>query len=47
VVLTRAAGCVINDWADRKVDGHVKRTADRPLASGKISHARRWCCSRC
>lgn len=36
VTLTRAAGCVINDWADRKVDGHVKRTAQRPLASGKI-----------
>ncbi|MDP1293420.1 UbiA family prenyltransferase, partial [Klebsiella variicola] len=26
VVLTRAGGCVIKDWADRKVDGHVKRT---------------------
>ncbi|MNQ65077.1 4-hydroxybenzoate octaprenyltransferase [compost metagenome] len=37
VVLMRAAGCVINDFADRKVDGHVKRTAQRPLASGKIS----------
>ncbi|MDU9032425.1 4-hydroxybenzoate octaprenyltransferase [Pseudomonas corrugata] len=37
VTLTRAGGCVINDWADRKVDGHVKRTAQRPLASGKIS----------
>ncbi|MDE1168785.1 MAG: 4-hydroxybenzoate octaprenyltransferase [Pseudomonas sp.] len=37
VVLMRAAGCVINDYADRKVDGHVKRTAQRPLASGKIS----------
>ena len=31
------AGCVINDWADRKVDGHVKRTEQRPLVSGKIS----------
>ena len=37
VVLTRAGGCVINDWADRKVDGHVKRTEQRPLVSGKIS----------
>ena len=37
VVLTRAAGCVINDFADRKVDGHVKRTEHRPMASGKIS----------
>ena len=32
----RSAGCVINDYADRKVDGHVKRTQARPLASGKI-----------
>lgn len=37
VVLMRSAGCVINDFADRKVDGHVKRTADRPIASGLIS----------
>lgn len=36
VVLMRSAGCVINDYADRKVDGHVKRTQARPLASGKI-----------
>jgi 4-hydroxybenzoate polyprenyltransferase len=33
----RAAGCVINDYADRKIDGHVKRTASRPLASGAVS----------
>ena len=33
VFVMRAAGCVINDYADRKVDGHVKRTASRPLAS--------------
>ena len=37
VILTRAAGCVINDFADRKVEGHVKRTEQRPMASGKIS----------
>jgi len=37
VVLTRAGGCVINDFADRKVDGHVKRTAGRPLPSGRVS----------
>lgn len=37
VVLMRAAGCVINDFADRKVDGHVKRTEARPLVSGRIS----------
>ncbi|MUI55606.1 4-hydroxybenzoate octaprenyltransferase [Aliivibrio fischeri] len=37
VVFMRSAGCVINDFADRKVDGHVKRTAHRPLPSGLIS----------
>ena len=37
VVLTRAGGCVINEWADRKADGHVKRTEQRPLVSGKIA----------
>jgi 4-hydroxybenzoate polyprenyltransferase len=35
-VLTRSAGCAMNDFADRKYDGHVKRTRDRPLVSGKI-----------
>jgi len=34
VWLTRSAGCVINDYADRWLDPHVKRTKDRPLASG-------------
>jgi len=37
VFVMRAAGCVINDYADRKVDGHVKRTAARPLASGAVT----------
>ncbi|MFK8067469.1 MAG: 4-hydroxybenzoate octaprenyltransferase [Gammaproteobacteria bacterium] len=37
VVLMRSAGCVINDFADRKIDGHVKRTADRPIAAGRVS----------
>ncbi len=37
VWVTRSAGCVINDFADRKVDGHVKRTASRPLPTGRIS----------
>ncbi|MFD2177138.1 4-hydroxybenzoate octaprenyltransferase [Veronia pacifica] len=37
VVSMRAAGCVINDFADRKVDGHVKRTKLRPLPSGLVS----------
>ncbi len=36
VILMRSAGCVINDYADRKFDGHVKRTQARPLASGKV-----------
>ncbi|MEJ2764434.1 4-hydroxybenzoate octaprenyltransferase [Photobacterium sp. MCCC 1A19761] len=37
VFLMRAAGCVINDYADRHFDGHVKRTAQRPMPSGKVS----------
>jgi len=37
VYLMRAAGCVINDYADRHFDGHVKRTRNRPLATGRIS----------
>ncbi len=37
VWITRSAGCVINDFADRKVDGHVKRTAARPLPTRRIS----------
>ncbi|OBU09462.1 4-hydroxybenzoate polyprenyltransferase [Photobacterium aquimaris] len=37
VVFMRAAGCVINDFADRNVDGYVKRTAHRPMPSGKVS----------
>jgi 4-hydroxybenzoate polyprenyltransferase len=37
VFLTRSAGCVINDIADRKIDGKVKRTANRPLAKKLIS----------
>ena len=36
-VLMRAAGCAINDYADRDFDKHVKRTAGRPLTSGKIA----------
>jgi 4-hydroxybenzoate polyprenyltransferase len=35
-VLTRSAGCAMNDFADRKYDGHVKRTRERPLVTGKI-----------
>jgi 4-hydroxybenzoate polyprenyltransferase len=36
VIIMRSAGCVINDYADRKVDGLVKRTANRPLITGKL-----------
>lgn len=37
VVFMRSAGCVINDYADRHIDGHVKRTAQRPLATGRVT----------
>ena len=37
VWLTRSAGCVINDYADRWLDPQVERTRDRPLASGAVS----------
>ncbi len=36
-ILMRSAGCVINDYADRDIDPHVKRTRDRPLATGLVS----------
>ena len=37
VILMRSAGCVINDYADRDIDGHVRRTRERPLAAGRVS----------
>jgi 4-hydroxybenzoate polyprenyltransferase len=37
VILMRSAGCVINDLADRKVDPHVARTRERPIAAGRVS----------
>jgi 4-hydroxybenzoate polyprenyltransferase len=37
VVVMRAAGCVINDFADRDIDPHVKRTRERPLAARRVS----------
>jgi len=40
VVVMRAAGCVINDYADRNVDGSVERTKHRPLPSGEIEPRR-------
>ncbi|NRR33654.1 4-hydroxybenzoate octaprenyltransferase [Oxalobacteraceae bacterium] len=36
-LLMRSAGCAINDYADQDFDKHVKRTAQRPLTSGRIS----------
>jgi 4-hydroxybenzoate polyprenyltransferase len=36
VFLMRSAGCVINDYADRKLDPLVERTRERPIAAGKI-----------
>ena len=41
-VLMRMAGCVINDFADRKLDGHVERTKARPLATGRITVREAW-----
>ncbi len=37
VVLTRSAGCVINDFFDRNIDSQVERTKERVLVSGKVS----------
>ncbi len=37
VILMRSAGCVINDYADRHIDPHVRRTRERPLATGRVS----------
>ncbi|HEV3180605.1 MAG TPA: 4-hydroxybenzoate octaprenyltransferase [Steroidobacteraceae bacterium] len=37
VVVMRAAGCVINDFIDRDIDPHVRRTRDRPLAARRVS----------
>lgn len=36
VFIMRSAGCVINDYADRKVDGHVNRTKNRPIVNGSV-----------
>ncbi len=37
VVLMRAAGCVINDYADRRFDAHVARTRERPIVAGHVT----------
>lgn len=42
VILMRAAGCVINDIADRHFDPHVERTKERPLATRKIPVFSAW-----
>lgn len=39
VFLMRSAGCVINDFADRNLDGQVSRTRERPLATGAVTSA--------
>ena len=36
VFVMRSAGCVMNDFADRRIDPHVRRTMNRPIASGKV-----------
>lgn len=36
-IVLRSAGCIINDYADRHIDPHVRRTRDRPLATGEVS----------
>ena len=42
-VTMRAAGCVINDMWDRRLDRRVERTAGRPLAAGTVSLLQAWC----
>lgn len=37
VILMRSAGCAINDFADRHFDGHVERTQNRPIVSGRVT----------
>lgn len=37
VFVMRSAGCVINDYADRKIDCQIERTKNRPITSGKVS----------
>ena len=37
VILMRSAGCVINDYADRNIDPHIRRTSDRPLAAKRVT----------
>jgi 4-hydroxybenzoate polyprenyltransferase len=39
VFFMRSAGCVLNDWVDRKIDPYVERTRSRPIASGAVTPA--------
>nr|VFK81156.1 MAG: 4-hydroxybenzoate polyprenyltransferase [Candidatus Kentron sp. SD] len=39
IIVMRSAGCIINDFADRGFDLHVKRTRDRPMVTGKVAPA--------
>lgn len=41
-LLMRAAGCVMNDIADRNIDRYVSRTATRPLTSGQVTLKEAW-----
>lgn len=43
-VCMRAAGCVINDIADRRIDPFVERTQHRPLAAGQLTLSQAWGC---
>jgi 4-hydroxybenzoate polyprenyltransferase len=43
VIVMRSAGCVINDYADRNIDGRVSRTMDRPLATGALEGKEALC----
>jgi 4-hydroxybenzoate octaprenyltransferase len=47
VIFMRAAGCVINDSADRNIDGQVKRTLNRPLAIGRVMPKEASCLLHC
>ena len=44
VVLMRSAGCIANDLADQRFDGHVSRTRNRPLVSGAINRREALIC---
>ncbi len=41
-LLMRSAGCIVNDYADRDFDRHVKRTQDRPLTTGRVNAREAW-----